>query len=152
MVATELSSGESVVFRTGNAGMAVRASSSVPGIFQPVSISGREYVGGGLVSPVPVRAAKALGADFIIAVDISARPQNGKTYSTLDVLLQTFAIMGQTIGKYELAEADMVIRPNTPEIKATDFQSRHLAVLEGEKAVAAALPELRSRLARLRER
>lgn len=152
VVATELSSGESVVFRTGNAGMAVRASSSVPGVFQPVSISGREYVDGGLVSPVPVRAAKDLGADFIIAVDISAKPQNGKTHSTLDVLLQTFAIMGQTISKYELAEADVVIRPNTPEIKATDFQSRHLAVLEGEKAVAAALPDLRTRLARLRER
>jgi NTE family protein len=151
-VATDLATGESIVFRTGNAGMAVRASSSVPGVFQPVAINGREYVDGGLVSPVPVRAARGLGADFVIAVDISAKPQNGKTHSAIDVLLQTFAIMGQSISKYELAEADIVIRPLTAEIKSTDFQARHLAVLEGEKAVAAVLPDLRARLARFRQR
>lgn len=152
VVATDLSTGEPVVFRTGNTGMAVRASSSVPGVFQPVAINGREYVDGGLVSPVPVRAARDLGADFVIAVDILAKPRYGKTQSAIDVLLQTFAIMGQSISKYELAEADVVIRPQTAEIKATDFQARHLAVLEGEKAVAAALPDLRARLSRFRER
>ncbi len=150
-VATDLQNGEAVVFRTGNTGMAVRASSSVPGIFQPVSINGREYVDGGLVSPVPVRIARSLGADFVIAVDISARPQFGKTQSTIDVLLQTFSIMGQSISRQELLEADIVIRPNTPGIRATDFQDRHLAVMEGEKAVAAMLPELKAKLEKLRE-
>ncbi|MFA7282675.1 MAG: patatin-like phospholipase family protein [Sterolibacterium sp.] len=151
VVATDLQTGEAVIFRTGNTGMAVRASSSVPGVFQPVAINGREYVDGGLVSPVPVQAARSLGADFVIAVDISAKPQHGKTQSTIDVLLQTFSIMAQTIGKQELPAADIVIRPYTPELRATDFQDRHLAVLEGEKAVAAVLVELKARLARLRE-
>lgn len=151
VVATDLNSGEPVVFRTGNTGMAVRASSSVPGLFQPVAINGREYVDGGLVSPVPVRTARTLGADFVIAVDISAKPQFGKTQSTVDVLLQTFSIMSQSISRRELPEADIVIRPHTPELRATDFQDRHLAVLEGEKAVAAILPELKAKLARLRE-
>ncbi|MDD5249691.1 MAG: patatin-like phospholipase family protein [Rhodocyclaceae bacterium] len=151
VVATDLQSGEPVVFRTGNTGMAVRASSSVPGIFQPVGINGREYVDGGLVSPVPVRAARSLGADLVIAVDISARPQNGKTQNTLGVLLQTFSIMGQSLGRFELAEADVVIRPQLADIAATDFQGRHLAVLEGEKAATAALPEIRRRLALLNE-
>jgi NTE family protein len=151
VVATDLGSGEAVVFRTGDTGMAVRASSAVPGLFQPVAINGREYVDGGLVSPVPVRIARTLGADFVIAVDISQKPQHGKTQSTLDVLLQTFAIMGQSIKNQELPAADVVIRPSTPEIRATDFKDRHLAVLEGEKAVAAVLPELRTKLARLRE-
>ncbi|MBL8490698.1 MAG: patatin-like phospholipase family protein, partial [Rhodocyclaceae bacterium] len=77
-VATDLQTGEQVVFRTGNTGMAVRASSSVPGLFQPVRINGREYVDGGLVSPVPARAARTMGANFVIAVDISARPRDGK--------------------------------------------------------------------------
>lgn len=149
-VATDLQTGEAVVFRTGNTGMAVRASSSVPGVFQPVAINGREYVDGGLVSPVPVRAARALGADFVIAVDISARPQLGKTQSTVAVLLQTFAIMGQSLGRFELAEADVVIRPD-PKLSATDFNDKHLAVLEGEKAVAAVLPELKAKLAKARE-
>ncbi|MCX7176581.1 MAG: patatin-like phospholipase family protein [Proteobacteria bacterium] len=151
VVATDLNSGEPIVFRTGNTGMAVRASSSVPGLFQPVAINGREYVDGGLVSPVPVRIARNLGADFIIAVDISAKPQFGKTQSTIDVLMQTFSIMGQTISRRELPEADVVIRPHIPDLRATDFQDRHLAVLEGEKAVAAILPNLKARLAKLRE-
>jgi NTE family protein len=150
-VATDLQSGEATVFRTGNTGMAVRASSSVPGVFQPVKINGREYVDGGLVSPVPVKAARDMGADFVIAVDISDQPQYGSTKSTIDVLLQTFAIMGQTIGRYELRDADVVIRPQTSGLKGTDFQDRHLAVLEGEKAVAAALPEIKAKLAKLRE-
>ncbi len=149
-VATDLQSGEAVVFRTGNTGMAVRASSSVPGVFQPVVISGREYVDGGLVSPVPVKVAKSLGADFIIAVDISARPQYGKTQTTIDVLLQTFSIMGQAISRYELPAADVVIRPNTPDLRAVDFQDRHLAVLEGEKAATAMLAEIKTKLMKLR--
>lgn len=151
VVATDLQSGEAVVFRTGNTGMAVRASSSVPGVFQPVAINGREYIDGGLVHPVPVAAAKSLGANFIIAVDISDKPQHGKTGSTVDVLLQTIRIMVQSINRHELPEADIVIRPNTLGLPSADFQGRHLAVMEGEKAVAAVLPELKSKLARLRE-
>jgi len=149
-VATDLHSGELVAFRTGNTGMAVRASSTVPGVFQPVSINGREYVDGGLVSPVPVRTARSLGANFVIAVDISAKPKDGKTQNTLSVMLQTFAIMGQSISRYELAEADMVIRPATAELPAADFQARHKAVLEGEKAAAGVMAELKAKLEKLR--
>jgi len=151
VVATDLHSGEMVVFRTGNTGMAVRASSAVPGVFQPVTISGHDYVDGGLVSPVPVNVARMLGASFIIAVDISNKPQDNKTESSLEVMLQTFTIMSQTINRHELPGADMVIRPSTLEIGATHFKDRHLAVLEGEKAVAAILPELKAKLAKLRE-
>lgn len=147
VVATDLHSGEMIVFRTGNTGMAVRASSSVPGIFQPVTINGHEYVDGGLVSPVPVRVARSLGADFIIAVDISDKPQNNLTESSIEVMLQTFSIMEQSIIRDELPEADIVIRPDTPGISATNFKDRNLAVLQGEKAVAAILPELKGRLA-----
>jgi NTE family protein len=150
VVATDLNSGESVLFRTGNTGMAVRASSAVPGVFQPVSINGHEYVDGGLVSPVPVRAARSLGANFVIAVDISVNPRDARTSSTLGVMLQTFAIMGQSISRYEKAEADIVIRPITAELPATDFAGRHRAVLEGEKAAAAAMADIKDRLARLR--
>lgn len=151
IVATDLHSGEPIVFRTGNTGMAVRASSSVPGVFQPVVINGREYVDGGLVSPVPVKIARSLGADFVIAVDISASPQYGKTSGVLDVLLQTFSIMGQTINRHELPEADVVIRPNTPGIRATGFQDRHLAVMEGEKAAMQKMSDIKARLAKLQE-
>ena len=151
VVATDLGSGEAVVFRSGDTGVAVRASSSVPGVFQPVAIAGREYVDGGLVAPVPVRFAREMGAAFVIAVDISDRPQYGSTKSTLDVLLQTFTIMGQTINRHELPTADVVIRPQTAQLTATDFGARHLAVLEGEKAASAVMAELKAKLARLGE-
>lgn len=152
VVATDLHSGEMIIFRSGNTGMAVRASSSVPGIFQPVAINGKEYVDGGLVAPVPVRVARSLGADFVIAVDISDKPIYNKTESSIDVLLQTFNIMGQSISRFELPEADIVIRPLTPGISGTDFKDKHMAVLQGEKAVAAILPELKEKLAKKAEK
>lgn len=145
-VATDLASGEPIVFRSGDTGAAVRASSSVPGVFQPVAIRGREYVDGGLVSPVPVRFAREMGATFVIAVDISNKPQTGKTKSSLDVLLQTFAIMGQSLNRSELPLADIVIRPDISQLASADFKTRHLAVLEGEKATAQAMPALKEKL------
>ena len=152
VVATDLQSGEMMLFRTGNTGMAVRASSAVPGVFQPVEISGRDYVDGGLTSPVPAQSARSMGADFVIAVDISNVSRQSKLTGTLDVLLQTFAIMGHAISRHELEDADVVIRPKTAEVNSTDFEGRHLAILEGEKAAAAIMPELKARLARARAR
>ncbi len=146
-VVTDLQSGEPVVFRTGNTGMAVRASSSVPGVFQPVAINGREYVDGGLVSPVPVRAARGMGADLVIAVYISNNPRFGKTSDSIDVMLQTFAIMGQSIAGFELTEADIVIRPDTGRMRSTGFEDRHLAIMEGEKAGLAAIAAIKQKIA-----
>ena len=149
-VATDLASGEEVIFRTGNTGLAVSASCAVPGVFQPVVINGRSYVDGGLVSPVPVMEARALGADFVIAVNISNSPQNNRTDSTLDVLMQSFDIMSQTINRCELPKADVVISPVTRGISQDSLDGRNLAILEGEKAVAAILPELKEKLEKLR--
>lgn len=152
VVATDLQSGDMVVFRQGSTGMAVRASSAVPGVFQPVRISGREYVDGGLTSPVPVRPARAMGADFIIAVDISNVSRRESPSGTLDVLLQTFAVMVHSLSQHELEGADIVIRPSTAAVNSTDFEGRHLAIMEGEKAAAAAIPEIKARLAKLQAR
>ena len=143
VVATDLNSGESILFRTGNTGMAVRASATVPGVFRPVSINGREYVDGGLSSLIPARYTRQMGADVVIAIDISARPGNQPVRGTLDILLQTFTIMGQNIARYELKEADVVIRPQVGNVGSTDFMARHDSILEGEKAAQAALPLIR---------
>jgi len=145
-VVTDLQSGEMVVFRTGNTGMAVRASSSVPGVFQPVSINGREYVDGGLVSPVPVRAARSMGAEIVIAVDISNKPRFGRTRDSIDVMLQTFAIMGNHIAAGELREADLVVSPQVADLSGADCASRGLAMSEGERAMKKLLPGLKQRL------
>lgn len=150
-VATNLGNGEVIVFRSGNTGMAVRASSSIPVFFQPVAINGQEYVDGGLVAPVPASAARASGADFVIAVDISDRPQDRKTTGMVDIMRQSFSIFGQTLNRHERSSADIVIRPITAGLPAADTSGRDKAVLEGEKAVAAILPELKAKLAKLNE-
>lgn len=156
VVATDLKSGEATLFRSGNTGMAVRASSAVPGVFQPVNINGRDHVDGGLVSPIPVRAARSLGADFVIAVDISTRPGDRPVRDSVDMLLRTFVIMGNALADIELRDADVVIRPETSSLSMTDFESRHLAILEGERAALAVVAQIRQKLAareqRLRER
>lgn len=147
-VATDLNSGERVVFRTGDTGMAVRASAAVPGVFQPAQFRGRSFVDGGLTSPVPVRAAREMGADIVIAVDISDRPEGQPVDSLAAILWQTTTIMGGIIGANELKGADIVIRPKLRYVKSWDFTARHDAMLEGEKAALAALPDIRQKLGR----
>lgn len=147
--ATDIRSGELVLFQRGNTGQAVRASAAVPGVFSPVNINGRDYVDGGLVAPVPAREARSLGADLVIAVDISARPSGRKGVSGIDLLLDTISTMGGAIAREQLKEADVVIRPAIQRLSATHFEQRHEAILEGEKAAQAALPAIRERLAKL---
>jgi NTE family protein len=150
-VATDLNSGQPILFQKGNTGLAVRASSAVPSVFNPVSIGDRHYVDGGLVSPVPVRFARQMGADFVIAVNISAQPEAQPSSSAMDVLLQTFAIMGQSINYYELREADIVIQPRLGSMKGNDFPGRNVAILAGEQAAVGAMPEIRQKLKVKRE-
>ena len=151
VVATDIHTGVPILFQRGNTGLAVRASSAVPGIFQPVKIGDRTYVDGGLVSPVPVRFARDMGADFVIAVNISAQPDVQQASSSLDVLLQTFAIMGQSINRSELKEADVVIQPRLGAMKGGDFTGRNLAILAGEQAAIGAMAELKQKLKTKRE-
>ncbi len=150
-VATDLRSGQAILFRRGNTGAAVRASSSVPGVFQPVRIGNIDYVDGGLVSPVPVSFARKMGADFVIAVNISAQPDAQAASNTFEVLLQTFAIMGQSLNSYELKQADVVIRPELATMKGNDFQNRSVAIVAGERAAQAAVADIRQRLKQKRE-
>ena len=149
-VATELETGARTVFVRGNTGQAVRASSSIPGVFEPVAINGKHYIDGGVVSPIPVDAARQLGADFVIAVDISAQP-NGSTPSGLaNIVGQSIVIMGRQLAVQETARADVVIRPGTAGMGSLDFARKDQAILQGEKATLAAMPLLRQRLEAMR--
>lgn len=137
-VATNKENGEAIVFRSGNTGQAVRASASIPNVFLPVKIGKNSYVDGGLVQPVPVEAAKEMGADIIIAIDISAKPTKGEKgfWATLD---QSVSIMNQVALNKQLKMANIIIRPNINNISSLSFENRHQAILEGEKAGLAAV-------------
>jgi NTE family protein len=150
VVATDFQSGEAVNFVRGNSGMAVRASASIPGVFSPTKIGDRTYVDGGLASPVPAKAAKQMGADFVIAIDISARP--GKPPEGLAATLnQTVAIMGQNLRNEELkAYADIVIHPNLDHVSGTDFKSRTLSIAEGEAATVRELAQIKALIAAMK--
>ncbi len=150
-VATQLETGDRAVFVRGNVGQAVRASSSIPGVFEPVTIGGKTYVDGGVVSPVPVDAARQLGAEFVIAVDISSRASGQRPSGLLGAVNQSITIMGQRLGEQELGRADVVIRPAVLDIGAADFEQRGRAILEGEKAAMAAMPQIRAGVARLQQ-
>jgi NTE family protein len=146
-VATQLENGDRAIFIRGNAGQAVRASSSIPGVFEPVEIGGRHFVDGGVVSPVPVDAARQLGADIVIAVDISARPDGSNPASMMGVVGQSITIMGRRLAEQELGRADIVIRPKVGQIGPTDFDQKNIAILEGERAALAAIPAIRAKIA-----
>jgi NTE family protein len=147
IVATDLGSGEPILFQRGDTGLAVRASSAVPAVFLPVRISGREYVDGGLVAPVPVRFARQMGAEVVVAVDISAVPDGAPTGDAVAMLLQTFTIMGRSINQYELRDADVVMRPSLAGVSSADFGARRRSIDAGREAALAALARLRERIA-----
>lgn len=144
IVATNLNTGQGVLFQRGDTGTAVRASSAVPAVFLPVKIGAHEFVDGGLVSPVPVRYARQMGAELVIAVDISSAPEGNPSADPLQVLLQTFAIMGKSINGWELKDADLVVRPSLAGMGGGDFAGRRRAIEAGRAAMQALLPQLRA--------
>lgn len=151
-VATRLDNGQKVDFIRGNTGQAVRASCSIPNVFIPARIGGVDYVDGGLVSPIPVKTAKDMGADIVIAVDISARPTGTKnTASNMWGLLdQTINIMGQQSIQDELKYANIVIRPRVDHIGVMDLNVANQAIIEGEKATQSQLKQIDAAIAQFK--
>lgn len=150
-VATDIRTGKEVVFNTGNTGMAVQASASVPGIFQPARFSGNAYVDGGLVNPVAVDVARRYGADLVIAVDITYGVENNIPTSTMETIMKSFEIMYHTIAQNPVRHADVVIKPLVGFMGAADFDKRHEAILAGEKAAWEAMPAILEKVNRLRQ-
>ena len=149
--ATDIKDGRGVVFGSGNAGAAIQASCSVPGVFQPARFSGKTYVDGGLVNPLPIDIARRYGADVVIAVDISSSLNQNVPTSTLETILKSIDIMYEKISLAQTAQADVLIQPRIGFVGSADFTFRNEAILEGEKAALAAMPKINSILEKLRE-
>ena len=135
VVATELKEGKKVVFNYGDTGQAVRASVSIPSMFIPTTIEDKEYVDGGLVSPVPVDIARELGADIVIAVDILAQPEHTETTNVWGLFNQNINIMQNRLAAQELKHADVVIQPDLREKgHIFDVRGRELTMQAGADA------------------
>ncbi len=150
-IATDIKSGEGVVFNSGNAGMAVQASSAVPGVYQPAKFSGTSYVDGGVVNPLAVDVARKYGADVVIAVDITYGVDATVPTSTMETVMKSMEIMYNKISQIPVSQADVVIRPKVGFVGAADFNSRNAAILEGEKAASATIPKINAILDKLRQ-
>ena len=150
-VTTNIQTGEEMVFGRGNTGKAVRASCSIPGVFQPPVISGKMYVDGGVVSPLAIDVARRYGADVVIAVDISSSLASSKPAGTIETIMQAIDIMYSKISAIQIKNADVVIKPKVGYIGSSDFSKRHEAIMEGEKAANAALPAINQIISQLRQ-
>lgn len=144
VVATQLKSGEKVIFNQGNTGLAVRASVTIPSMFAPTLIAGKEYVDGGLVSPVPVNIARDLGADVVIAVDILAQPKYTETTNMWGLFNQNINIMQNTLAAEELKNADVVIQPDLREkLHIFDMKGRETTMHAGEIATQLKMKQIK---------
>jgi NTE family protein len=142
--ATDLRSGELVLLDRGDLGTAVQASSSAPGLLEPVKQGGRLLVDGNLSSPVPVDAARKLGAKTVIAVDVSFPPLEAELEDPYDALYQGFSILTRRLALEERGRADLVIAPALPRHNDMSPSTLKALIDAGEQSVQAALPRLRA--------
>ena len=112
MIATDITSGEKVVLKSGNVAAAVMASSCIPGIFIPVEIDNRLLVDGELVENVSITPLKDMGANFIISVDLFGKLKQKKPENIIEVLFKSFHIALETATKLQTEESDILIRPD----------------------------------------
>jgi NTE family protein len=142
-VATDLRTGEKIIFREGNVSQAVRASANIPGIFAPVEYRHRLLVDGGLVDNIPTDLAKFLKADIIIAVDINSDFTRHKASNILLVLNQAIYIQGDLLSQEELKFADIVINPQVSDVDAYELGRYQECIDAGIIACRKMIPELK---------
>ncbi|MBT0653229.1 patatin-like phospholipase family protein [Geomobilimonas luticola] len=150
-VATNIKTGGQIVFNSGNTGMAVQASCSVPGIFQPARFSGTSYVDGGVVNPLAVDVARQYGADVVIAVDITSDIDSTIPTGIMETIMKSVEIMYNKISRIPITQADVVVKPSVGFVGSADFSRRNEAIMEGERAAMAAMPAINGILAKLRQ-
>ncbi|OGA48397.1 MAG: hypothetical protein A3F74_26510 [Betaproteobacteria bacterium RIFCSPLOWO2_12_FULL_62_58] len=145
VIATRARDGTMTVFNRGDTGLAVRASASVPNLFIPPVINGEEYIDGGLTSPVPVAVTRAMGADIVIAVDVSwfAQARNS------DTEIPPSRSARRLLLERELDAADIVITPRTVRARMLDFDHKLANIAAGEEAAREVVPQLRELIARI---
>lgn len=154
-VATDIMTGEEVVFRQGPVLEAVIASYSLPVIFKVVKLRGRYLVDGGLVNPVPVSVLKDMGADFIIAVNVLFQPSDRargdsgeevKEPNIITIVMRLINIVANQTVKSSLSGADVIIRPEVANTGLSEFRSSRKSILQGQLAAQDAVAEIKRRL------
>ena len=144
--AADLLTGEPYYFTKGDLGMALRASCAYPGLFQPVEFEGRLLVDGFLVGPIPVEAARTLGAELVIGVYLGMTGPAPRPKHMGEVLWRAFSIMQQQAIQRRDRAADVLISPDVKDFSWDDFSRTGELIAAGEAAARAALPRIRELL------
>jgi NTE family protein len=146
-VATDLISGEQIVFSQGSLRHAVTASCAVPGVIEPIREGGMLLSDGGIVSLIPVRVARDEGADIVIAVAVDCDAQTDEELKTVkDIYYRACEITSRKLERYELMDADVVIRPDVKNLHWASFSQAVDLVREGEKATKEMLLTIRDEM------
>lgn len=145
-VTTDIQNGEEIIYQKGDLSRIVRASCSWPGIFNPVKIDGRLLCDGGIKNSVPTRIAKALGADYMIAVDVGFCVKDGAITNIFQMILQSFQIMGEELNKYQARESDIIIKVDLGNIDQISFERAGEAIKKGEEAAESKIKQIKKDL------
>ena len=143
-VATDLNRGTRVILDHGPIAKAVRASSAIPGVFQPVEYNGKLLVDGGVIDNIPISVAKEKGADIIIAVDIGENVENFTITNIIDVMIQTVNIMFNENVSQKKKSADVLISPAIGDVSMLDFTQKKRCMQAGIDATQKAMPSIRA--------
>lgn len=152
IVATDIETGERVVFREGPIDQAVRASISIPGIFVPEQVNGRLLVDGGVIDRVPVTVLREMGADIVIAVDVAQVDSTMKIRSIFDVIVQTIDVMEREIFQNRILAADLVIRPDVGQYSSIAFTGIEEIIELGQQAAERSVFTIKELLANWEEK
>ncbi|WP_048602538.1 patatin-like phospholipase family protein [Rubeoparvulum massiliense] len=142
IVATDLTTGEAVIFAEGPVDVAVRASIAIPGVFVPVELDGRILVDGGVVDRVPIGVVRQMGADFVIASDVTYFQQRESIASMVDVVVQTMDILEKQLYETNPPTPDFLIRPQVGQYSSLGFTEVESIISAGERAAEESIEAL----------
>lgn len=152
VVATNIRTAEKVVFTKGSVATAVRASIAIPGIFTPEKIGDQLLVDGGVVDRVPVSVVKEMGAEFVIAVDVSHVKQNVEINSIYDVIMQSLDILQMEIVRNREIASDIMLQPRVEQFDSRAFTNLEEIVAIGEQEARKNIDSIKQALAKWEEK
>jgi len=143
-VASDLISGKEVVFDSGNIVKAIVASGSIPGFLPPVSVSDHLLLDGSVVQSVPVQAVRQMGADIIIAVDVSPEMKEITEFDNiLEIMARTGQMTSRALTELQLQQADIIIRPRVGQYHWSEFSEVEKIIIKGIQATKKVLPTIK---------
>ncbi|MFP4015957.1 MAG: patatin-like phospholipase family protein, partial [Halanaerobiales bacterium] len=142
-IACDIESGQHIVLKEGSVAKAIRASTSIPGIYIPFPHQDKLLIDGAVLDPVPVSTLRDMGADIVIAVDVGIKDVQYEANNIFDILFNTFDIIQHELEKHRTLEADIIIKPDLSDCKSFDLDACDKCFSAGYDAVRNALPKIK---------